>query len=198
MKTFLLDPFINYFGQRWWAPAEFGRIEAFVNRGDRVLDIGSGGGWTGELLKEKKGATVTLLDVQDFNQTKLPLLLYDGKRMPFEDDSFDTALLLFVLHHCEYPVRALKETMRVSKRVIILEDTFRNRFERIVACANDTITNLPSFFVSKEGMNLPFHFRKTSEWKRVFKELQMKLIYTKQKQFFHMPLQKTLFVLERE
>lgn len=197
MKTSLFDPFINYFGRRWWAPAEFGRIEAFVNRGDRVLDIGSGGGWTGELLKEKKGTEVILLDVQDFNQTKLPLLLYDGKRIPLGDDSFDTALLLFVLHHCEYPVQVLREAMRVSRRVIILEDTFRNRIEKIVTCANDTVTNLPSFFISKEGMNLPFHFKKTSEWKNVFEELGMKLIYIQQKQFFHMPLQKTLFVLER-
>jgi len=195
MKS-ILEPFINLFGEKIWAPAEFKRIGPFINENETVLDIGAGGGWTGQLISESKGAKVTLLDVKDFNHSSLPVTIYDGEKIPFEDNTFDVSLLLFVLHHCKDPEAVLKEAMRVSKRVIILEDTFYTWFGRLIVCTNDVLTNLPSFLMSKGGMSLPFQFRKTKEWTTLFNELNTELAYIEQKQLFGLSPQKTLFILE--
>ena len=192
---YLFDPLVNFIGGKIWAPIEFKRITPFIERGERVLDVGAGGGWTSELISRENGADVTLLDIKDFNHTKLPIVLYDGNKMPFEDDSFDVALLLFVLHHCDDPKAVLIEAMRVSKRIIILEDTFQSKFDRVVVCANDVITNIPSFFVSKGGANFPFQFKRVAEWEALFKELGMDLEHTKREKSSIISPEQTLFML---
>jgi len=194
---FLLEPLVNLFGRKVWAPIEFRRVEQFIEKGERVLDIGAGGGWTGELLADMKESEVVLLDVKDFNHSKLPLVVYDGNKMPFDENSFDVSLLLFVLHHCEDPAAVLKEAMRVSKRVIVIEDTFYTRWGKMVACINDVVTNIPSFFVSKGGMHLPFQFKKISEWRELFKGIGIRLTYAEQRRLFGLLPQKTLFVLDK-
>ena len=57
------------------------------------------------------------LDIEtaiDYNGEK-PDFLWDGKVMPFNDNSFDTVLLTEVLEHCSYPEIVLSEIFRVLK-----------------------------------------------------------------------------------
>ena len=197
MKNSFFKSFVSYIGRKVWARTRFGCVGSFVGKGERIVDIGAGVGWVGELLKEQKGADVTLLDVQDFNQSKLSLVLYDGKGILLADIIVATDLLLLGVHHWEQPGQVVKAAMRVSRRVIILEDNFHCRFERTAACINDIVSNLPSFFISKKGTNLPFHFQKVSEWQSIFGALGIKLVHIEQKQLFYAPLQRTLFVLEK-
>ena len=63
-----------------------GLIIGYVSKGEKVLDIGAGTGYTSEILCKK--ADATLLDIKDYNQTKLPLKLYDGRKIPFKNKSF--------------------------------------------------------------------------------------------------------------
>ncbi|MCH2440074.1 MAG: class I SAM-dependent methyltransferase [Candidatus Poseidoniia archaeon] len=39
-------------------------------------------------------------------------VIFDGKQIPFEDDAFDLAIVLTVLHHTSNPEEVLREAMR--------------------------------------------------------------------------------------
>lgn len=118
-----------------------GRIAPHIS-GGQVLDLGAGSGHTAALLRLWHGFSVTLLDVPPHSgafgqrwiaqpiagmlaqQYSLPRRSYDGHTVPFPDQSFDTVLLAFVLHHCPDPEQVLREAVRVSRgRVLVLEDT---------------------------------------------------------------------------
>ncbi|MDP2734932.1 MAG: methyltransferase domain-containing protein [bacterium] len=180
------------------AERKIGVFQDFVRKGEKVLDIGAGGGWIGGKLREMTGAQVTLLDVADFNRTDLPLVLYDGATIPFPDSSFDATLLLYVLHHCQDPLVVLKEAVRVSKgNIIILEDTFTSRFDRAFVCLHDFTGNLPGilFRGPEEQINMPLHFKSVKAWEEMFRKLGCKVIAVRQIQSF--PIKQVLFVLEK-
>lgn len=196
MRTAILDCFIHHLGKTWWAPTVLRTIGPFVHEEEKVLDIGAGGGWIGELLSEKKKVKVQLLDVEDFNRSRLALKLYDGERIPFPDNSFDSSLLLFVLHHCKDPFVVLKEAIRVTKkRLIIYEDTYTSSFKRALVCANDFISNSPLFLANPFKMNMPYNYRKVADWETAFQELGLKVRFTQTTR--HFMTTHVLFVLEK-
>lgn len=170
-------------------------FDAFIQKGDTVLDIGAGSGWIGKEIRKRKAAFVTLLDVVNFNRTDLKFVLYDGESMPFEDKSFDTVLLLYVLHHAENPEHVLQEAKRISKKkIIILEDSYTSWFGKIGLCVWDVVTNIPSFLVKPFGEKMPFHFKKVSQWKKLFEDFNLRILF--QAHIAQNPLVKhVLFVL---
>ena len=160
------------------------------------MDIGAGGGWPGELISKEKGVEVQLLDVEDFNRSKLPLVVYDGKNIPFKDYSFDNSLLLFVLHHCKDPLAVLKEAIRVTKsRIIIYEDTYNSSFERALVCTNDFISNSPSFLFSPSKMNMPYNYRVVEDWERIFQDTGLTVKFKRVTK--HFMTKHVLFVLDK-
>ena len=197
MKIPLFENVLDFGGRAWWAPLMIREIGEFVPKGDRVLDIGAGGGWIGKQLENSRGARVTLLDVADMNRTDLSLQVYDGKQMPFPDASFDASLLLFVLHHCEDSLQVLSEAVRVSqKRLIIFEDTFRNPLEKFLCGLNDWISNSPFFLANPFKMNMPFHYMRVGEWEDIFRKLSLEVVFKKETQ--HFITRHVLFVLEKQ
>lgn len=196
MKIPLFENVLDYGGRTWWAPLITKEIERFVDKGDQVLDIGAGGGWIGKSISISRESQVTLLDVEDMNRTDLTLNVYDGKNVPFPNASFDDSLLLFVLHHCEDPIRVLAEAVRVSrKRIIIFEDTFRTPFEKFLACANDWISNSPFFLANPFQMHMPFHYRSVEEWENIFSQFSLRVKFKRITQ--HFITRHVLFVLEK-
>jgi ubiquinone/menaquinone biosynthesis C-methylase UbiE len=88
----------------------------------RILDIGAGKGLLAKEMSDRLSACVTMVDVAAYNQTDLPLTLCDSRALAFSSDSFDYALLSFVLHHTPRPELILAEALRVSPRVIVVEN----------------------------------------------------------------------------
>lgn len=108
----------------------------------RVLDLGAGDGFVGEAAARDLDGEVILADVVDFNQTDLPLVLYDGHRLPFDDGAFDTTLLLFVLHHAADPDAVLREARRVTRgRVVVLESIAETPWDRCWLPFADRLAN---------------------------------------------------------
>ena len=145
---------------------------AHLPKGSRVLDIGSGGGLATSVLLEM-GMEVVPLDIQNgaYNSQVVPVI-YDGNQIPFNDQSFDAALLLTVLHHIDEPTPVLKEAYRVANSVLIIEDIYTNVFQRYFTFLADSIVNL---FYSP----CPHTNKSDSEWKKLFVELEMNLISSK-------------------
>lgn len=196
MRIPLFENVLNYGGRTWWAPIIAKEFERFIEKEDRVLDIGAGGGWIGERISISRKASVLLLDVADMNRTNLELKVYDGKHIPFPNASFDDCLLVFVLHHCEDPLQVLREAVRTSaKRIVVFEDTFRTPFERFLACANDFIANSPFFLANPFKMNMPFHYRRVEEWEDIFQKFSVKVKFKKVTQ--HLITRHVLFILEK-
>jgi ubiquinone/menaquinone biosynthesis C-methylase UbiE len=169
-----------------------GLIEKYVTTGDRVLDMGAGTRWVSKRLGERKNCEITLVDVLDCNETDLPLDIYDGKTLPYGDNEFDVTLLVFVLHHVMNQEQVLQEAARVCrKRIIIVEDTPKNLFERAVERFCDTALSI------EHGFAAPHNFRRIEQWGELFSQLNLRLANQDVvKPFFPFYYTKAVFVLD--
>ena len=133
--------------------------------GGKILSIGCGEGRVERMLHERKGADITGAEVTAYKQPHIPIKLYDGKRLPFKDKSFDASLFVYVLHHSTDMASLLKEAKRVTrKHVLILDHTYTNRVSEFMLKAYDYASNI--FF----DMPLPFNFLRMGEWETLFRE----------------------------
>ena len=145
------------------------KISKHIKNGDKVLDVGAGSGYLGEIINKK--ANATLVDIVDYNQTKLPLITFDGKRLPFKDNSFDVALLIAVLHHTSNPEKFLEEVKRVSKKIIIIEEVYKTILSRL-------FMDLWEWFWNKTtNIETYYNFHSSKGWKQIFENINMKLKY---------------------
>ena len=147
-------------------------IAPYLKSDSKVLDIGSGSGIIASKIAEKLKARITLVDVVDKRRINLPLTIYDGRKLPFENETFDAALLIFVLHHAEDPAEVLAEAKRVVKdKIIIYEDIItRNPFDKI-----DTF--LHGFAFNKTwNLQNEATFKSEDEWRAIFKKLNLRIV----------------------
>src|SRR5579872_6621857 len=96
--------------------------------GARVLDVGCGFGQLGRALME---ASVNSIQVEGVESVRrggelIPVTAYEGTRMPWPDNTFDAVILADVLHHDLDQERLLRESVRVSKRLVIIKDHLRD------------------------------------------------------------------------
>lgn len=96
-------------------------------KADRTLDFGSGDGWYWDRFDTSgRLGSIQGIDVQRRDHEVRPPELYDGVRLPFDDDEFDVAYSIDVIHHCPDPVAALKEIDRVASDWLVIKDhTYR-------------------------------------------------------------------------
>ncbi|RQD79207.1 MAG: class I SAM-dependent methyltransferase [Halanaerobium sp. MSAO_Bac5] len=154
-----------------WAEDKFKRINRFLNKDEKILDLGAGKCALSLLLKEE-GYNVTPVDVKDLSLTdQIKPLIYDGKNLPFADNSFDTVLLLTVLHHIPKPETVLKEALRVSEKLIIIEDVYTNPLQKYLTYYTDSLFNF-------EFIGHPHSNKTDKEWQETFTNLNLNLLYT--------------------
>ncbi|KKR07715.1 MAG: Methyltransferase type 11 [Parcubacteria group bacterium GW2011_GWC2_39_14] len=151
-----------------------GRIKPLLNKSDNILDIGAGTCNVYELLLNG-GYKVTALDIQNLSFVdKLTPTIYDGKKMPYDDNTFDKSIILTVLHHTSEPEKILQEAKRVSKKIVIIEDIYSNWFEKYATYFFDSLLNF-------EFVGHPYTNKSDEEWKEIFTKLGLKLIESKRK-----------------
>lgn len=170
--TFLRRLYFDRLGWAWIRRKTAPFIE-FLTKDEKIVDIGSGNGLVCFYLREQ-GLNVTPLDVVNmpFDESVAPVV-YDGEKMPFQENEFDTALILTVLHHTDEPEAIIEETRRVARRIIIIEDIYRNPIQKYATFAMDWLVNL--------GYSYNPHTNKNDKgWRRTFKSLNLKLVHTQQ------------------
>jgi SAM-dependent methyltransferase len=164
----------------------------FIKRGAVILDLGCGSGIVANEFKIFFGAKIEGIDIEDKRVVQIPFKLYDGKNIPFADNSFDVVLISYALHHCEDPVRVLSEAKRVAKgKIIIYEDLPENIFSKL-ACKLHGKSFGFLFKNDKQSCN----FKTDDQWKEVFKNLDLKLMFEKRIWPFSIRKLK-IFVLEK-
>lgn len=146
-----------------------GKLAPHLRPGTTLLDVGAGTGQIARWLARGTGVRPTLADVTSFGNRvgDLPFIpLTDPLRLPAADNSFDTVLMLFVLHHMDRwhdQELLLAEAARVARRqVLLIEDTPTSRLDRAFNVAWDWVLNL------RHGVPTPFTFRSVDGWEAAF------------------------------
>jgi ubiquinone/menaquinone biosynthesis C-methylase UbiE len=141
----------------------------FMKKSEKVLDLGCGQCIISKRLKDK-GFNVTSVDVSARSlYPDIKPIIYDGYKLPFKDKEFDACLIIAVLHHTPVPELVLKEALRVSKKVIIREDIYSNKFDQFYAYFIDSVLN-------KEFIGHPHSNKNDIGWRKLFKKLNLNLI----------------------
>ena len=144
------------------------QIKNYITAKDKILDLGCGPCNITELLLEQ-GIDVTPLDVINRSFVKkINPIIYDGANIPFKNKYFDKVLLLSVLHHTSHPENIIRESMRVSNNIIIMEDIYTNNFDKQFTFFMDSLWNL-------EFKDHPRSNKTDNEWRDVFKKMDLKL-----------------------
>lgn len=95
---------------------------------------------------------------------------YDGKVIPFDDDSFDVVLLADVLHHEKSPEQLFAECVRVAKRFVIVKDhRSENVLDWCLISALDLAANGPY------GVPCLYRYWSGKEWRRFFAEAKVEV-----------------------
>ncbi len=166
---------LNYFRRKRTKERKLSLISKFIKPGSMVLDLGAGNGQIAEELHAVTGASFTLLDVIDYNTSKFPLQLFNGKKIPYPDNYFDQSLVIFVLHHLENAneqERILQELIRVTKEeIIIWEDTPRNWFEELINRFVDYVINFEA------GVPVTHLYNRHNSWRLLFEFLGLDIVH---------------------
>jgi ubiquinone/menaquinone biosynthesis C-methylase UbiE len=144
----------------------FDRLAQMVQKGSRILNLGAGDCRLDRILARDLQCDVVSLDVDDYNETNLPLLLYNGLQIPFPDDSFDVVLLLFALHHAEQPTEVLREAHRVCrKQVIVFEDKIVSPYDKMI------FRGFHHFLTWSQGFSFPQREWTPEQWSLLAKDV---------------------------
>ena len=103
-------------------------IEEYINKNDKVLDVGAGTGAYAKELQDK-GYDVTAVELVKHNLKYIEekgIKCYQGNAIDlsrFDDNSFDIVLLFGPMYHLltmEEKIKALEEAKRVTKKYIFI------------------------------------------------------------------------------
>jgi ubiquinone/menaquinone biosynthesis C-methylase UbiE len=149
---------------RWRVQEKLEEIVPFLNQSDRVLDTGAGNCVLCQQLRQR-GYQIVPLDLANLSFVDgVQPIVYDGTKLPFEDDSFEVAMVVTVLHHARNPDALLAELRRVAQRVIVMEEIYESSFQKYCTYFVDSLFNLEFF-------DHPRSNRTDAGWRQAFRSL---------------------------
>lgn len=128
------------------------------------LDVGCG---SGELAKKIQDIYPDLrmsgVEVLVRENTAIKVTKFDGKRLPFEDKSYDFTMLVDVLHHTDEPVDLMRECVRVSRQFILIKDHIcESWWDRLRLRFMDWIGN------RGYDVYLPYNYLSQKNWNKLY------------------------------
>jgi len=137
-----------------------------------LLDIGAGSGLIGETIAALfPGKSVTGVDIapDPLANLRIPLVRFDGGRLPFADQSFDCALFCNVLHHVKPEVRTdlLREALRVTGGgpLVIKDHLAAMPSDRLRLWLLDVLGNAP------RGAMISASYLEEPQWEALLRDL---------------------------
>lgn len=165
----------------------------FLSEGSKILDLGCGSGITGRCFKDFFKADILGVDIKDQRVEKIPFQIFNGDKIPFPENFFDTTLISFVLHHSQEPLLLLKEAKRVTKDKIIIYEDLTEGFLATIFSKIHCLTFDHFFQKQKSGEK----FQNGQNWKKIFEELGLILAFEKRVNSSLNPVEKRVFILEK-
>lgn len=144
-------------------------FDTYLPEKSTLIDVGAGVGNISRQLMAA-GHKVTPLDIKNLSMVKnLQPIIYDGRQIPYKQNAYDVGLLITVLHHVPNFEQVFDETVRVSKRIIIIEDVYKSRLGKWLTFFFDSLINL-------EFRGHPHNNKTDEEWRVFFKDKNITLI----------------------
>jgi ubiquinone/menaquinone biosynthesis C-methylase UbiE len=84
-----------------------------------ALDVGC---WNGDVTRRLDHPDIVGVDVAPHPRPLIKIVPFDGRKIPFPDQAFQTVLCSTVLHHALDQDALLEEMKRVGRKLVILED----------------------------------------------------------------------------
>ncbi|PMB48680.1 hypothetical protein CEN41_00645 [Fischerella thermalis CCMEE 5330] len=141
-----------------------------------ILDLGTSNGCLAANIKKELAKTSLTpqfigCDIHIQPETFIPIVHYDGYNLPFEDNYFDTVMIIDVFHHADSPQRLLEEAKRVSKKHVLIKDHYwRNSKDFTSLKFADYIGNQPY------GINLPYSFLTEEDWYDMIAQVELEVL----------------------
>lgn len=124
-----------------------------------MLDIGAGDGALAALVQGRlPEIELTGVDVLVRTATAIPVSSFDGTTIPFDDSSFDAAMLVDVLHHAVDPLRLLREAARIAP-VVVVKDHLADR-----TLAVPTLRFMDRVGNARHGVDLRYAYWRWAQW----------------------------------
>jgi len=142
-------------------------LSKLIPQGASVLDVGCGDGLLASLFKQQRpDVEISGIDTLVRQHTQIPVVRFDGKSIPYADNSFDLVMFVDVLHHTDDPTILLREGTRVGKTGIVVKDHTRNGvLPGLTLRFMDWVGNAP------HGVVLPYNYWPRQRWFEAFESL---------------------------
>jgi ubiquinone/menaquinone biosynthesis C-methylase UbiE len=147
------------------------RLASVIPARGTVLDVGCGdGGVARTLMDQRPDLELTGIDVLVRPHTLVPVTEFDGRVIPYPDESFDDVTFVDVLHHTDDPAVLLAEASRVARRGVVLKD-------HLVAGvgAKPTLRAMDWVGNAHHGVALPYNYWTEDQWRRCFDALGLRV-----------------------
>ena len=162
----------------------------FIQKGSKILDIGCGSGIIAKNFQEFFQAELIGIDIQDKRIFPINFQIINSYHYPFPDNSFDTVLINYVLHHSDDPAALLNEAKRVAKdKIIIYEDLPEGFVSRLFCKIHGKVFD--KFFENPSKTS----FTTEKQWEEVFEKIKLNVIF--KKRIINFPVKQNLFVLKK-
>jgi SAM-dependent methyltransferase len=136
-----------------------------------VLDVGCGDGTIDTLmLNQRPDISIRGVDVLLRPDTKIPVDLFDGERLPCADKSFDVVSFVDVLHHTNDPTLLLREAKRVARKLLVIKDHTMDGW-----LAYTTLRFMDWVGNAHHGVVLPYNYWPEQRWRAAFAGLDMRI-----------------------
>ena len=147
------------------------RLAPFLDDCTSVLDLGASDGRLAADISGLVNARFVGCDVHLQPKSLIPVHQYDGKTLPFDDNSFDCVMLIDMLHHTNDIREMLLEAKRVASKFLLVKDHYwLSRIGYWNLATLDYIANKPY------GIPVPFNFLRLEEWTELFEKTDCEVL----------------------
>jgi SAM-dependent methyltransferase len=142
-------------------------LAAKIPAGSSVLDIGCGDGSIARRIADRNSSlTIQGIEFAPRPNCAIDCKPFDGRSIPFPNESFDLCMFVDVLHHIPDSSgieRLLLEARRVSKRFVLIKDHLSENWMDF-----KTLQLMDWFGNRPHGVVLPYNYLSRSQWVQLF------------------------------
>jgi SAM-dependent methyltransferase len=144
---------------------------ALIPQGSQVLDVGCGDGMIDRLIMDQRpDLSIQGVEISVRNETRVPVMPFDGLNIPYPNISFDIVMFVDVLHHTSDPTPLLREAKRVGKIILLKDHLCDGLF------AHSTLSFMDWAGNAHHGVPLPYHYLSKRKWNSVLSDLDLKIM----------------------